>query len=383
MVKIMATKKKSTGARGWFSEKERHSEAAKKGWKNRRSPVPKRKLTAIHRSRSPRAQAIDNKRHNKDTIPIKSGRTHAWAHSPNKYDVEGIDTPKGKARAKAADAVRARKKATAAKAKAQAKKKADDKPKWVPARDLMNIHSKLADKLGMTHRGVIDESTKVQKAYLAGLRSELKKAGATKSSITDKTWAKLEDENYHTLIMGMTILGYKSKWSPDIHNRKSKRGKYVKTKGGWYIYESKPLFDDSTKDKPKDKPEAKQAATVSGEPRVTKLPVETLRGYRRHKLLTKEIIDRLPPLYSQENVKDPMVQVKFFSPYSGYTLYVTEASPKGDDILFFGWVEGTAFPELGYSSFKELETASRMGGKLPLIERDMGWRPRRLSKAKK
>jgi len=32
------------------------------------------------------------------------------------------------------------------------------------------------------------------------------------------------------------------------------------------------------------------------------------------KLLTKQILKRLPPLYSQEKVADPVAQVKFFNP---------------------------------------------------------------------
>ena len=48
------------------------------------------------------------------------------------------------------------------------------------------------------------------------------------------------------------------------------------------------------------------------------------------KLLTKQIIDDLPPLYSQENVDDPMVVVKFFCPWSNWTWYVVEGSPVPD-----------------------------------------------------
>ena len=34
------------------------------------------------------------------------------------------------------------------------------------------------------------------------------------------------------------------------------------------------------------------------------------------KLLTEELKQQLPPLYSQEHVKDPMVMCKFFHPLS-------------------------------------------------------------------
>lgn len=57
-------------------------------------------------------------------------------------------------------------------------------------------------------------------------------------------------------------------------------------------------------------------------------------------MLTKEIEARLPPLGAQEEVADPIVHVKFFQPWGGWTWYATEGSPEGDDWVFFGWVDG-------------------------------------------
>ena len=92
------------------------------------------------------------------------------------------------------------------------------------------------------------------------------------------------------------------------------------------------------------------------------------------KLLTKEILSNLPLLYSQESVKDPMVQVKFFTPDSRWTWYATEFD--GED-TFFGLVDGFD-SELGYFSLSGLQTVR---GKLGLpIERDMHFEPCRLSK---
>ena len=54
-------------------------------------------------------------------------------------------------------------------------------------------------------------------------------------------------------------------------------------------------------------------------------------------LLTEELRKQLPPLYSQENVKDPMVICKFFHPLSNMTWYAIEGEPSGDDFLFFGY----------------------------------------------
>jgi DUF2958 family protein len=95
------------------------------------------------------------------------------------------------------------------------------------------------------------------------------------------------------------------------------------------------------------------------------------------KLLTKELRRNLPPLYSQERGKDPMVICKFFTPDAGWTWYVMEFD--GDD-TFFGYVVGT-YPELGYFSLAELQ---QVRGKFGLpVERDLYFEPCRLSQVKK
>ncbi|MBA7500043.1 hypothetical protein ES704_02796 [subsurface metagenome] len=110
---------------------------------------------------------------------------------------------------------------------------------------------------------------------------------------------------------------------------------------------------------------------------------EELEAYREAelsapmKLLTKKIRGKLPPLYSQEKVQDPIVQVKFFTPDSNWTWYGIEFDGKD---LFFGWVVGLE-KEMGYFSLKELESAR---GPLGLaIERDKWFTPLRLSEVKK
>lgn len=106
------------------------------------------------------------------------------------------------------------------------------------------------------------------------------------------------------------------------------------------------------------------------------------------KLLTKEIIGKLPPLYSQENVKDPKCEVKFFCPWNNWTWYVIEGEEQEFELengeikktyLFFGYVVGE-FPELGYFTLHELEKVHGRGGLK--IERDMHWTPRNLSEIK-
>ena len=119
-------------------------------------------------------------------------------------------------------------------------------------------------------------------------------------------------------------------------------------------------------------------------------------------LLTKELLQEIPPLYANEEEADPVVVCKFFLPGTDWTWYVIEGStreldgcgwghncnhrplteydPAKDDILFFGYVVGD-FPELGYFSFSEL---TGLRGSVPLrIERDLSFTPRRLSEVKK
>ena len=52
-------------------------------------------------------------------------------------------------------------------------------------------------------------------------------------------------------------------------------------------------------------------------------------GPRRHKLMTKELADTIPPLYANDGVDDPdavLARVKLFSPYANWTWYITEWS---------------------------------------------------------
>ena len=99
------------------------------------------------------------------------------------------------------------------------------------------------------------------------------------------------------------------------------------------------------------------------------------------KILTKEILKQLPPLYSQENVADPMVICKFFVPWGYWSWYVIEGAVQPDgDYLFFGLVRGD-FVELGYFS---LNTLLAIKGPFGLgLERDMFFDPKPLSEVRK
>ena len=84
----------------------------------------------------------------------------------------------------------------------------------------------------------------------------------------------------------------------------------------------------------------------------------------------------VPALYATEGQDDPLVLVKLFTPDSNWTWYVIES----DGDVCFGLVCGLAV-ELGYFSLSEI---SRVRGPLGLrVERDLWWRPRRLSEVRK
>lgn len=98
---------------------------------------------------------------------------------------------------------------------------------------------------------------------------------------------------------------------------------------------------------------------------------EVMQGKRKHKLFPKELMTKIPSLYSQEETPDPVVHASYFCPYSSGRWLVTEADP--DQRLMFGFAE--LLPgcgELGYISMDELEQATKnlAGYSLPAVERD-------------
>ena len=96
-------------------------------------------------------------------------------------------------------------------------------------------------------------------------------------------------------------------------------------------------------------------------------------------LLPEELRKILPPLYSQEHNKDPTVYIKFFTPDSNWTWFVTEGSEEEGDFRFFGFVKGF-YEEWGYFVLSELENAKGpMGLK---IERDLYFKPGPFSQVK-
>jgi len=95
--------------------------------------------------------------------------------------------------------------------------------------------------------------------------------------------------------------------------------------------------------------------------------------YYNMKLMTNDLRTQLPQLYSQEEVDDPKVVAKFFTPDSSWTWYATEFDGKD---TFFGLVDGHE-KELGYFSLKELESVK---GPFGLgVERDLWFESKPLS----
>jgi len=95
-------------------------------------------------------------------------------------------------------------------------------------------------------------------------------------------------------------------------------------------------------------------------------------------LLPPAIRAKIPKLYSQEKVKDPIVWVKFFTPFSNWTWLATEFD--GQD-TFFGLVKGSGGTELGYFSLSDLQSVKGPGG-IPGVERDEYFTPKPLSRAR-
>ncbi len=94
-------------------------------------------------------------------------------------------------------------------------------------------------------------------------------------------------------------------------------------------------------------------------------------------LIPDDVADLLPHLYATENDSDPVAHIKWFTPDSSWTWYVTEYDPK--QRLCFGLVIGHA-RELGYFSLEEIRQARGPLG-LP-IERDLYFKPTPLSQCR-
>ena len=85
---------------------------------------------------------------------------------------------------------------------------------------------------------------------------------------------------------------------------------------------------------------------------------------------------QIPKLYSQENNPDPTVWTKFFTPWTGWTWFITEGEEQEGDYIMFGYTIGHD-REWGYISLNELSSVTGpMGLK---IERDIHFTPKKKS----
>ena len=100
-------------------------------------------------------------------------------------------------------------------------------------------------------------------------------------------------------------------------------------------------------------------------------------------LLTKQIEKVIPSLYSQDDVADPICNLKLFTPDSSFSWFILEGGQQEDgDWLFFCKVVSHLCPEgeLGYVLLSQLE---EVRGSLGLqVERDLYWQAKPLSHCK-
>ncbi|NQU63597.1 MAG: DUF2958 domain-containing protein [SAR324 cluster bacterium] len=99
------------------------------------------------------------------------------------------------------------------------------------------------------------------------------------------------------------------------------------------------------------------------------------------KIVTEEFEELFKgyPLYSQEQVKDPLVIAKLFDPCGSASWYLTEYDPV--EKIAFGFVVGMQVDELGYISLTEIESVK---GPLGIgIEQELYFVQKPLSEMKK
>ena len=118
-----------------------------------------------------------------------------------------------------------------------------------------------------------------------------------------------------------------------------------------------------------------QQAFEMGDDDVLHTVIARLDKVRGHKMLTKEVLARLPAIRT-DGKSESMVQAKWFSPVSGWTCYATEFNPANGHA--FGLVEGFE-TELGYFNVYELAVTFAGPACPMLIERDCYFTPVELS----
>ena len=121
---------------------------------------------------------------------------------------------------------------------------------------------------------------------------------------------------------------------------------------------------------------------VNGTNKTTTMWQDNHSGLRRHKLMTKELGEKIPGLYANDGADDPdavLAHVKLFTPFSNWTWYITEWDAETGEC--FGLVEGFE-TELGYFDLTEMAEATVLGG-VPAVERDLYWKPTTLGEIRR
>lgn len=90
------------------------------------------------------------------------------------------------------------------------------------------------------------------------------------------------------------------------------------------------------------------------------------------KMMTKEILDKVPRLYEQDGKgDDAIIYAHYFSCWSNWDWYMLEYDPDTGEA--FGIVKGFE-TEYGYFSLREFEELNRGRG-IEIVERDIYWSP--------
>ena len=105
-------------------------------------------------------------------------------------------------------------------------------------------------------------------------------------------------------------------------------------------------------------------------------------GYRRHKLMTKELGEKIPAIGANEDADDyddVLAPAKLFSPYNGWRWYITEWDAETG--LCLGLVEGFE-TEIGYFDLTEVAETTVFGS-VPAVERDLYWEPKTIGEIRR
>jgi Protein of unknown function (DUF2958) len=62
-------------------------------------------------------------------------------------------------------------------------------------------------------------------------------------------------------------------------------------------------------------------------------------------LLSQELREQIPKLYRTRREEDPVVWVKFFSPFFNWQWYIVECDQVDGVLIFYGWMVHTTEPQ--------------------------------------